>query len=385
MINNINGLNNFTPYNRLQSELHSRSLFTKNLSELGQRTVSSFQSQSAQEGRITPFAAPGTTAADFEEMTFMLSAEMEKKMKAINSRNFAGQTTTARRVESIEKLRKMYELLDSEHDQRSLQFRAKKIVEFASEERDFPFSDDSIPAGNYIVLNEAAELAKSQGNEAALHHIEKQIDTLQTQDGAKVDAGLNTAEVLHGAFESNNEREAMRAIYYQSILGAASVSTLMTSLLNSFGDRDFSKSIQTLTKAVMQDIRSARPSTAPEQLEAKLKDLNSVNYCRSIVNDSKQFLQNFLKKKDVSDQQSVALTREILTFTRGSIFANDLDTFAVRYAGSDADHKIVFLNAIFPFIKSLPEVLWENQKNRMTGLQTILIHMENEATRLHRV
>ncbi len=382
MIKGISGANQFNDYNRLQSELHARSLFTKNLTELSRKGLENGHFNRNEQ--VTTFAAPGTTAKDFEEMTFMMAGLIDKKRRPLSARAFEGPTV-AKRIESIEKLREMYELLDSEYNQKNLQFRAKKAFEQAQQEQTIEFPDNSIPAGNFIILKEALNLAILRDDEKSKKRIEDEIAKLEEKQRPKIDAGLNTAEVLHGAFENSSDRQAMRAVYYQSILGSASVSGLMQSLLNTFGGKNFSKNINTLTKAVMQDIRSARPSAPPELLETKLRDLNRVNYARSMVNDCKQFLANYYKQQNIEEQSSVSLTKELLKLISGTILGKDLDTIANHYAGKDPDQKLIFLNSLFPFMKSFPEILWENQKNRMTGLQTMLVYLENEANKLHKI
>lgn len=84
------------------------------------------------------------------------------------------------------------------------------------------------------------------------------------------------------------------------------------------------------------------------------------------------------------DDSTLDLMREILALTHGSIFANDIEKIARKYAGDNESNKLVFLNAFYSFLKTLPQGIWTNEKNRLTGLQTILVHLENEALKLHK-
>ncbi|VUD40242.1 hypothetical protein TDB9533_00025 [Thalassocella blandensis] len=84
------------------------------------------------------------------------------------------------------------------------------------------------------------------------------------------------------------------------------------------------------------------------------------------------------------DDNTLDLMKEILALSSGSIFANDIDRIAKKYAGHEPAKKLTFLNAFYSFLKSLPQGIWTNEKNRLTGLQTILVHLENEALKLHK-
>lgn len=90
------------------------------------------------------------------------------------------------------------------------------------------------------------------------------------------------------------------------------------------------------------------------------------------------------QKKSVSDTEAVNLMKTILTMTSGSIFSNDLHRIATEYAGNDPEKKLIFLNYFYIFIKSLPQALWNNAKGRVTGLETMLAHMENETIKLQK-
>jgi type III secretion protein W len=159
---------------------------------------------------------------------------------------------------------------------------------------------------------------------------------------------------------------------------------LMHSLLDTFGERDLSNSIDVLTKAVLEDMNALRPSSSREHLSLKLKDLNGMNCARSLINDCKAFIGGIKNKKSVPENEAIVLTKSILTMTSGSIFSNDLHRMANEFVGGDPEQKLVFLNAFYPFMKSLPQGLWNNAKGRMTGLETMLAHMENETMKLQK-
>lgn len=228
-----------------------------------------------------------TSAA--EELTFQFGATMERKMKSISNRNFE-PVSAIQRIENIEKLRALYELLDSEFTQQHLRNQAKLIFEQASQKKDIQLSDNQIPAASYILLKEAYNLAVSNNDQQAKQVLEKQLENIEKKHGRKIDAGLNTAEQLHKGYKDSSKRDAMRHIYYQSILGSSTMSGLLRSLLDTFGEKDLAHSIDVLSKAVLEDMNSAKPSSRREHLSLKLKDLNGMNCARSLIQDCKAFI-----------------------------------------------------------------------------------------------
>lgn len=356
--------------NRLLGEFSPASLFARNMSEVGKK-----------HERMHFGQADFASAA--EELTFQFSESMERKMKSLSTRSFQPAEST-KRAETIEKLRALYELLDNEFNQQNLKLQAKQIYQYAANGQEIKLSDANIPAASYILLKEAHNFAFSNNNTDARLAIEKKLEELDKKDGRKINAGLNTAEQLHSAYKDSSKRDAMRHIYYQSILGSSSLSGLMHALLDTFGERDLSSSINVLTKAVLEDMNALRPSSSREHLSLKLKDLNGMNCARSLINDCKAFIGNIKNKKNVPEGDAIVLTKSILTMTSGSIFSNDLHRLANEFVGSDPEQKLVFLNSFFPFVKSLPQALWNNAKSRMTGLDTMLAHMENETIKLQK-
>jgi type III secretion protein W len=357
--------------NRLIGEHYSTSLFSKHMHEIGKK-------HAPMHADTVAFA---TSAA--EELTFQFGATMERRMKSISNRNFK-PVTENRRIESIEELRAIYELLDSEFTQQHLKQQARFIYEQAAKKQDLQFSDSSIPAASYIILKEALTLAISNNDQQAKQGLEKRLEALEKSHGRKIDAGLNTAEQLHKGYKDSSKRDAMRHIYYQSILGSSTMSGLLRSLLDTFGEKDLSHSIDVLSKAVLEDMNAVRPSSRREHLALKLKDLNGMNCARSLINDCKAFLMKIKGQKKITEVESVGLMKNILTMTSGSIFSNDLHRIAAENVGPDPEKKLIFLNAFYSFMKSLSQGLWNNPKGRMTGLETMLAHMENETMKLQK-
>jgi type III secretion protein W len=356
--------------NRLLGEYSPASLFAKNMSEVGKKH------------EPVSFGASDFSSAA-EELTFQFGETMERKMKSISTRNFK-PVQSNKRVENIEKLRKLYELLDSEFNQQNLKIQSKQIYQYASSGQDIKLSNSNIPAASYILLMEAHTLAVSNKDEPAREAIEKKLEELDKKHGRKINAGLNTAEQLHSAYKNSSQRDAMRHIYYQSILGSSSMGGLIHSLLDTFGERDLTNSIDVLSKAVLEDMNALRPSSSREHLSLKLKDLNGMNCARSVINDCKAFIGTIKNKKNVPESEAIGLTKSILTMTSGSIYSNDLHRIANEFVGSDSEQKLIFLNSFYPFMKSLPQALWNNAKGRMTGLETMLAHMENETMKLQK-
>lgn len=354
--------------NRLTGDYSPASILARHMSEVGKK-------HAPMHSEVAAFSSAA------EELTFQFSATMERKMKSISSRSFQPHLANER-ITQIEKLRSLYELLDNEFNQQNLKLQAKQIYQHASRGAEINLSDSSIPAASYIILKEAHSLAVSNDDVKAQEVIESRLAQLEKKDGRKIDAGLNTAKHLQSSFKDSSKRDAMRHIYYQSILGSSTMAGLMHSLLDTFGDKDLSGSIDVLTKAVLEDMNAMRPSSSRDHLSLKLKDLNGMNCARSLINDCKAFIGHIKNKKNVADSEAIGLTKNVLTMTSGSIFSNDLHRIANEFVGGDAEQKLIFMNALYPFMKSLPKALWSNDKSRTNGLDTMLAHMENETVKL---
>ncbi|WP_179957496.1 HrpJ domain-containing protein [Exilibacterium tricleocarpae] len=347
---------------------------------------------------MTVFAAPGSSSADFEEMTFMLQKTMERKMKSLSRRRISttddielwGAKGDARqRVSDIEKLRSIYEQLDNTYNLTHLDNHAKHLYGLASRGEDFSFNDSSLPAGSYIQLKEAENIAVSKSDKKAEEVIKAKLAELDEDESfsRKIDAGLNTAVIFKDAYSDSADRSRMRTFYYNNILDTTNAAALMQALVEQFGEKALDTNLDSLVKAVLADMSADKSSSGFKHLATQLKDLNRIQSVRSVVNDSGDFIAR-MKKHDIIPNEKVKepldLAKDILVLSTGSIFSNDLDRIAKEYAGEDPDNQLTFMNAFHPFLKNLPEGIWPNGEGRLTGLQTILVHLQNETAKVHK-
>lgn len=84
------------------------------------------------------------------------------------------------------------------------------------------------------------------------------------------------------------------------------------------------------------------------------------------------------------DGKTLDLMREILSLISSSIYSNDLEKIANRYAGGSEENKIKFLNSLYTFLCSLPQGVWTNNKARKNGLDTILNYLEKKSMTLYK-
>ncbi|WP_110186378.1 type III secretion system gatekeeper subunit SctW [Pokkaliibacter plantistimulans] len=324
--------------------------------------------------------AEDALADSMEEISMKFSESVERHSKSLEERSVKPRTLLR-----IEKLEALYTLLNSHADSR-LDEDVRKLLAMGQQK----FSLDQLldlvggdPAKAEVLAQHAMHRAKAQGNGTLLNNLQQVVQSLHSEHGAEVQAGINTAEALAMFSQDPQQRQNIRSLYYRNIVGQASLAAIFDALLSQFDEHHFSQGIHTLMRAMDDDLRSQFPSLPVNQLRVLLRDLTASQQLSNILNGSRELLNKMAAKHMARQMSAARLTRRLVEFTQSNIYPREIKTLSDDAVGQSPLHHLQFLNALYPLIQQMPLAIWKDGKSRQ-GTLNLMLRMMTEYAHFER-
>ena len=131
------------------------------------------------------------------------------------------------------------------------------------------------PARAFVVLKYVAAHADSEARPAEAALARDAINRLEIRFKGEIQAGLNIASALQTASIDPQERQALRTLYYASVVARQSLATMMQALLGVYGGERFHDGLKIMRKALADDIAALVSSSPTAVLRTLLLGLQS--------------------------------------------------------------------------------------------------------------
>jgi len=275
-------------------------------------------------------------------------------------------------IDKIERLTELYQLLDNQPS--STQSKQQTAVD-ALTSRETPATPDEYvaaadgdPAVADTLLRMALEKAQKRQDSAAVDSISQALAGLSEKFADKITAGVNTAAAIALFTTQPEQKQAMRQIYYSSVIGQQSSGSIFDALLDKFGKEGFMPALRTLQRALADDIAALAPSMTPVALRKVLSGLNDTRAITHTMAGVDLLLQRLNAKYPHVSLEGTPLTRRLLNLTQNGFYARDLTNLGQEVVGQQPQHQSVFFNGLLPLLQQLPVSLWRDEKNRGSAL-----------------
>lgn len=321
---------------------------------------------------VTPASTPAPAKVD--ELVQLFSQEVE-----LNSRALA-QRSMGIRVPPTEHLAQLYDQL-GHPAQASLAAVSRRI---RMQLLQHPKVDTLLgltggdPALAFVVLKHVAAQADAEvrPSEAALAR--DAIAKLEIRFKGEIQAGLNIAATLQAASVDPQERQALRALYYASVVTRQSLATMMQALLGVYGSEQFGAGLKVMRKALTDDIAAQVSSVPTALLRTLLLGLQSCGQLSGVLASC----QTLIRRLGV-EHDPVNLLQRLLGYASSGIAPSEVLRLGEDVAGSTAPRRLVALNALYPLVQQLPVPLWSDSRVRQEALHLFLVVMD-ELTQIER-
>ena len=234
------------------------------------------------------------------------------------------------------------------------------------------------PARAFVVLKHVAAQADigSRPAEAALARVA--IAKLKVLYEREIQAGLNIAVAMQASGVDPQERQALRTLYYASVVMRQSLPTMMQALLGLYGSERFADGLMLMRKALADDIAAKVSSMPTPLLRTLLLGLQSCGQLSGTLNGCQKLIED-LKV----DHDKVALLQRILGFTGSGLDADGILRLGMELQGNSSALPLLALNALCPVLHDLPLALWLDGRVRADTLRClrVVIGEQDRATR----
>ncbi|OLY75186.1 type III secretion protein [Pseudomonas sp. ATCC PTA-122608] len=235
------------------------------------------------------------------------------------------------------------------------------------------------PARAYVVLQQVAAQADAEvrSNEAKLAR--EALVKLEMRFKPQIQAGLNTALALQASSDDPQLRQAVRGVYYASVVTRQSLATMLQALLGLFGGDEFGLGLKLMRRALADDIAALTPSIASAKLLTLLVGLRGCDQLGGILCNCRDLIERLALTYPAVTRDAVALLQRLLAYSNTGIAAAEIQRLANELGGADVLNQVISLNSVYPVLKSLPLAVWRDTRGREECLNSFLLVMDEYA------
>lgn len=320
-------------------------------------------------------AAQANTATINDDLGSLFSQEVELNSRAL------GRRQIGLRVTPVEQLAQLYEQL-GHPAQATLATVARNVrVQLLVNPSVDKFLEitGNDPARAYVVLQQVAAQADAEvrTNEAKLAR--EALTKLEMRFKPQIQAGLNTALALQASSDDPQLRQAVRGVYYASVVTRQSLATLLQALLGLFGGEEIGQGLKLMRRALADDIAALTPSIASAKLLTLLVGLRGCDQLGGILSNCRSLIERLALTYPEVTRDAVALLQRLLGYSNTGIAAAEIQRLASELGGADALNQLISLNSVYPLLKSLPLAVWRDNRGREETLNSFLLVMDEYA------
>jgi type III secretion protein W len=225
------------------------------------------------------------------------------------------------------------------------------------------------PARAFVVLKHVVSQADSEVRQSEATLARDAIAQLEARFKGEIQAGLNIALALQSAGVDPQERQALRLLYYASVVTRQSLSTMMQALLGVYGGEQFHFGLNVMRKALADDLAAKVSSLPTPLLRTLLQGLRDCGQLSSVLAGCNELIGRLGIEHD-----AVGLLQRLLAYAGGGIEAAEALRLANDLGGVSSLQQLLALQAIYPLFKQLPLALWsDNQVRRDTLARLVMV------------
>ncbi|KAA6173050.1 YopN family type III secretion system gatekeeper subunit [Pseudomonas marginalis] len=226
------------------------------------------------------------------------------------------------------------------------------------------------PARAYVVLKHVALQSDAEGRTAEATLARSSLADLEAHYKPQIQAGLNTALALQAGSDDPHLRQAVRSMYYTSVVTTQSLATLMQSLLGLFGEGDFASGLKLIRRALADDIAAQTSSVDRGQLRTLLLGLNDCGRLSGVLSRCKELIGQSLLLYPELHLDPVGLLQRLLGYAASGLTPHEVKHLARDLGGDEQAHQLSSLGAFFPELKALPLAWWSDARRREEALNS---------------
>ncbi|MBJ9977919.1 type III secretion system gatekeeper subunit SctW [Pseudomonas sp. S75] len=342
------------------------------------------QAASALTGAEKATQAPlAVQTNSMEEVGMTFSHHVERNTKAMSQRRIrqARGRLDAAPVETRERLEEWFDQLGHPGKQ-SLSAMAAQTGAMLYDEPSLEAlvqASGGDPARTDLVLQLVLQQAQTQERRVEAERAREYLQALRERYGAQIRAGMNIAQALRAAGGDPQLRQAVRRLYYDTVVLKQSLPTMMQALLGLFGESEFPSGLDMMRRALADDIAAQAPSSPSAKLRTLLIGLTASTQLGSVLHSCRQLLEQLAGSCQASQLTAVTLLQRMLGVAASGVSAGEIRRIGRELGGEQARDQLVSLNGLYAMLKRLPLALWRDGKSRQSALKHVLVLLDERS------
>ena len=304
----------------------------------------------------------------------LFSQKVESSSKEPTQRKPRTLDAQMQRIQGLEQLNELYEQL-GHPGQLSLGQLARQVRQELLSKPDVESLltlTGGDPARTHVVLQHVTDQAQAKGREIEAALARDFQEQVQARYHPQIQAGVNIALALKTADGDAALRQAVRVLYYSSVVMKPSLVSITQALLGLFGEEGISTGLSMMGRALADDLAAYRPSVPTIKLRALLLGLQGCSQLGSALSNCRLFLERLPSCERQVELSAVALLQRLLGYASTDVDSDEVKSLSRELGGDRLSSQLVSLNQVYPLIQRLPLALWSDQEKRQVTLHLFL-------------
>lgn len=311
-----------------------------------------------------------------EEVGMLFSQQVESSSKVQSRRNLRTDTPVLK-VQGIQQLNELYEQLGHPGQvslgQLTRQVR-QELMSRPSVESLLALAGDD-PARTYVVLQHVTAQAQAQGRVPDAVQAQAFQEQMQVRFLRQIQAGVNIARALKTANGDASLCQAVRTLYYSSVVMKQSLVSITQALLGLLGEEGVDTGLNMMGRALADDIAAYRPSVPTDKLRTLLLGLQACGQLGSILHSCRQFIERSPAREPAGELTGVALLQRLLGYASIGTDPGEIQDLSRELGEEGLSGQLVSLNQVYSLVQQLPPAVWGDPQSRQATLQSLLALM----------
>lgn len=193
---------------------------------------------------------------------------------------------------------------------------ARRLLEGNGSVRNFTTNATSDPTQQYLLLQFSIFEGESSGaSTSRIESIREALSELEFESSAAIHAGLNSIDAATQFGVTPNDIALFQSTYRDLVIGNPSLAETLQTLFERFGDREFSKGLNSLLKALGNDLSATRPSIDTIRLQLLIEDIYRLEVFNTIIDEASSLGARLARVNHCSKFSPTQYLKELVSIT----------------------------------------------------------------------
>ncbi|QEA13174.1 type III secretion system gatekeeper subunit SctW [Comamonas flocculans] len=230
------------------------------------------------------------------------------------------------------------------------------------------------PGSQYLALQYALGQGQREGAAAdVLERLQEALEDLEMSHGPRIRADINTIGAAAEEAGAPAEVARFQQAYADVVLGAATLNQTLQLVVERFGEQDFTRGLQRLTRALGQDLAAERPSAEPARLQSLVQDIYHLGVAATVLEGCQSLLSGLAARHDLNaNPGAVALMKELVAVSAENwLSPTRFSSLSESYGAREVAAQIAFIGGVKSLLHEMPPQVFNDGEQRFSVFNAV--------------